>query len=48
MPDAPGLGIDLNEDVIRENLRKTASYFTDTSEWNDLRVGADFRGHEDD
>ena len=48
VPDAPGLGIDLNEEVIRENLRKKAAYFNDTSEWNDLRVGADFRGHEDD
>lgn len=48
VPDAPGLGIDLNEEVIRENLRKKDTYFLDTAEWNDLRVGADFRGHEDD
>lgn len=41
VPDRPGLGIDLNEDVIREHLRDGAQYFADTSEWNRLRVGFD-------
>ncbi|BCP52145.1 hypothetical protein K32_07620 [Kaistia sp. 32K] len=46
VPDAPGLGIDLNEEVIRENLREGAEYFGDTSEWNQLRVGPDWLAHD--
>jgi hypothetical protein len=41
VPDRPGLGIDLNEEVIREHLREGAQYFAETSEWNRLRVGFD-------
>ena len=36
VPDAPGLGIDLNEDVIRAHLDPAhQGYFESTSEWND-------------
>lgn len=47
VPDAPGLGVDLNEEAIRAHLRPNARYFADTSEWNERRVGADFRAHGD-
>ncbi len=46
VPDAPGLGVDLNEEVIRENLREGAEYFGDTSEWNHLRVGPEWLAHD--
>jgi L-alanine-DL-glutamate epimerase-like enolase superfamily enzyme len=39
VPDAPGLGIDLNEEVIRENLAKGWDYFAPTEEWDRRRVG---------
>ena len=39
VPDAPGLGIDLNEAAIRENLVKDGDYFGNTDEWNRRRVG---------
>ncbi|HKK43804.1 MAG TPA: mandelate racemase/muconate lactonizing enzyme family protein [Bacteroidales bacterium] len=36
--DAPGLGIDLNEDVIKEHLRKDPKgYFEPTPEWDEKR-----------
>jgi hypothetical protein len=47
VPDAPGLGIDLNEEAIRANLRQGAEYFADTEEWNRRRVGADWAPHDD-
>jgi L-alanine-DL-glutamate epimerase-like enolase superfamily enzyme len=35
---APGLGIELNEDVVKAHLHpKDKSYFAPTTEWNDLR-----------
>jgi len=46
VPDGPGLGVDLNEEVIREHLRDGATYFGDTSEWNRLRVGFDRVPHD--
>jgi L-alanine-DL-glutamate epimerase-like enolase superfamily enzyme len=39
VPEAPGLGIDLNEDTLRQNLRKDGTYFAETNEWNRQRVG---------
>jgi L-alanine-DL-glutamate epimerase-like enolase superfamily enzyme len=39
VPDAPGLGIDLNEEVIRERLVPWSGYFEPTEEWNAERVG---------
>ena len=47
VPDAPGLGIDLNEEAIRANLRQGAEYFANTDEWNRRRVGADWAPHDD-
>lgn len=36
--EAPGLGIELNEDVIKEHLHpKDKSFFAPTDEWNDKR-----------
>jgi L-alanine-DL-glutamate epimerase-like enolase superfamily enzyme len=36
--DAPGLGIELNDDVVKEHLRKDSNgYFEPTPEWNEKR-----------
>ncbi len=38
VPDAPGLGIELNEEAIREHIsEKDPGYFEPTDEWNALR-----------
>ena len=38
VPETPGLGIDLNEDVIREHLhREETTYFAPTTEWDSER-----------
>jgi L-alanine-DL-glutamate epimerase-like enolase superfamily enzyme len=34
VPDTPGLGIDLNEPVVREHLSRDSGYFEPTPEWN--------------
>ncbi len=34
VPNTPGLGIDLNEAVIKEHLRKGEKYFAPTKEWD--------------
>ena len=34
VPDAPGLGVDLNEDVIKDHLRDGEKYFPPTPEWD--------------
>ena len=47
VPDAPGLGVDINEEVIRRQLREGAAYFDDTSEWNRNRVGPEWAPHDD-
>lgn len=39
VPDKPGLGIELNEDVITEHLRPGTTYFTPTDAWNNMHVG---------
>lgn len=36
VPDLPGLGVELNEEVIREHLREPG-YFEPTPEWNEER-----------
>lgn len=41
VPEAPGLGIDLNEDGIKANMRKGMAYFGDTSDWDHIRVEFD-------
>ncbi len=35
VPEAPGLGIDLNEDVVKEHLKKGEELFAPTDEWNE-------------
>ena len=38
VPDSPGLGIELNEDVVKEHLHaKDKSFFAPTDEWNEKR-----------
>src|SRR5690606_27601012 len=34
VPDSPGLGIELNEEVIRQHLRPGTEYFAPTPEWD--------------
>ena len=36
VPEKPGLGIDLNEDVVKEHLKKGTKYFAPTKEWNTI------------
>jgi L-alanine-DL-glutamate epimerase-like enolase superfamily enzyme len=38
VPDAPGLGLDLNEAVVKEHLRKPG-YFEPSTKWDDSFVG---------
>jgi L-alanine-DL-glutamate epimerase-like enolase superfamily enzyme len=38
VPDRPGLGIDLNEEVVRAHLIPGESYFAPTDEWNRERA----------
>ena len=38
VPEKPGLGVDLNEDVIKEHLRYPG-YFEPTDEWNTKKLG---------
>jgi L-alanine-DL-glutamate epimerase-like enolase superfamily enzyme len=38
VPDAPGLGVELNEAVVKEHLRKPG-YFEPTTKWDDSFVG---------
>ena len=37
VPEKPGLGVELNEEVIRELLVEGEGYFEPTPEWNELR-----------
>lgn len=37
VPEAPGLGIDLNEEVVKEHLRKGEELFPPTEEWNERK-----------
>ena len=34
VPETPGLGVDLNEEVIKEHLREGEKYFAPTPEWD--------------
>ncbi|MEM3794189.1 MAG: mandelate racemase/muconate lactonizing enzyme family protein, partial [Candidatus Bathyarchaeia archaeon] len=38
VPDKPGLGIDLNEETIREHLRYPG-YFEPTPDWDKPKLG---------
>jgi hypothetical protein len=36
--DSPGLGVELNDEVMKQHLHKEdASHFAPTPEWNDMR-----------
>jgi L-alanine-DL-glutamate epimerase-like enolase superfamily enzyme len=35
VPETPGLGVDLNEEVIKEHLREGEKYFAPTPEWDE-------------
>jgi L-alanine-DL-glutamate epimerase-like enolase superfamily enzyme len=37
VPDSPGLGVDLNEEVVRQHLRPKSGYFDPTPEWDTIR-----------
>jgi L-alanine-DL-glutamate epimerase-like enolase superfamily enzyme len=39
VPENPGLGVDLNYDGIRENLRPPSGLFEPTDEWNTPKLG---------
>lgn len=39
VPEKPGLGVDLNYDGIRENLRPPGGLFEPTDEWNTPKLG---------
>jgi len=39
VPDKPGLGITLNEDLIRQHLAPGTGYFDPTPQWNQERSG---------
>jgi L-alanine-DL-glutamate epimerase-like enolase superfamily enzyme len=39
VPDKPGLGVDLNYDGIRENLRAPSGLFDETSYWDTPKLG---------
>lgn len=36
IPESPGLGVDLNEEVVREHLADGEEYFAPTDDWNEL------------
>jgi L-alanine-DL-glutamate epimerase-like enolase superfamily enzyme len=36
-PDRPGLGVELNEEVVKAHLKPGTAYFAATPEWNDER-----------
>jgi L-alanine-DL-glutamate epimerase-like enolase superfamily enzyme len=38
VPETPGLGVDLNEAVVRAHLVKDSGYFDPTPEWNEERA----------
>ena len=39
VPDKPGLGVTLNEDVVKQHLARGATYFEPTPQWNQERSG---------
>jgi hypothetical protein len=39
VPDKPGLGVTLNEDVMRQHLKPGTGYFEPTTEWDNERSG---------
>jgi L-alanine-DL-glutamate epimerase-like enolase superfamily enzyme len=39
VPDKPGLGVTLNEDVVRRHLQPGTGYFEPTPQWDNERSG---------
>jgi L-alanine-DL-glutamate epimerase-like enolase superfamily enzyme len=37
VPDSPGLGVEVNEAVVREHLREGSGYFEPTPQWDNER-----------
>ena len=37
VPDSPGLGVELNEEVVKQHLRPNSGLFLPTPEWNEMR-----------
>jgi L-alanine-DL-glutamate epimerase-like enolase superfamily enzyme len=37
VPDAPGLGVELNEEVVKQHLRPKSGFFLPTTEWDTFR-----------
>lgn len=37
VPNAPGLGVELVDEVAKQHLRPKSEYFAPTPEWNELR-----------
>jgi L-alanine-DL-glutamate epimerase-like enolase superfamily enzyme len=37
VPDAPGLGVEVNEDVVKQHLRPKSGLFLPTTEWDTFR-----------
>lgn len=37
VPETPGIGVELNEDVVKEHLRKGEEFFAPTPEWDEVR-----------
>ena len=37
VPDSPGLGIELNEEVVKQHLRPKSGYFNPTPEWDSVQ-----------
>jgi L-alanine-DL-glutamate epimerase-like enolase superfamily enzyme len=35
LPEKPGIGVELNESVVKEHLADDAGYFEPTPEWNE-------------
>ncbi|NBC67251.1 MAG: mandelate racemase/muconate lactonizing enzyme family protein [Bacteroidetes bacterium] len=38
VPEKPGLGVEINEDAVREHLIEDAGYFEPTPEWDEIRT----------
>jgi hypothetical protein len=37
VPDTPGLGVELNEEAVKQHLRPDSAYFKPTPEWDKER-----------
>lgn len=37
VPDKPGVGLELNEEVFKEHLKEGSEFFAPTDEWNERK-----------